>query len=142
MILVDSNLLIFAVARSSANHERARVWLDEKLGGTAKVGLPWISLLAFLRLTTNPRAARQPLNMGAACAQVSEWLDCDVAWIPQPTERHAETLAKLLETPGVTANLVTDAHLAALAIEHGLTLCSADGDFARFKGLRWHNPLA
>lgn len=98
--------------------------------------------MAFLRLVTNPRIVTQPVKMTDAWAQVIDWLGCDVVWTPQPTERHAATLGRLLETPGTTANLVTDAHLAALAIEHGLTLCSADGDFARFRGLRWQNPIA
>jgi predicted nucleic acid-binding protein len=80
--------------------------------------------------------------MADAWQQVTAWLDCDTVWTPQPTERHAEVLGQLLSLPGVHGNLVPDAHLAALAIEHGLMLCSPDGDFARFPGLRWSNPLA
>lgn len=105
------------------------------------MGLPWPSLVGFLRLVTNPRLFERPESTDGAWRQVSEWLGADVAWIPQPTERHRGVLESLLGAPGVRANLVHDAHLAALAIEHGLTLCSTDGDFARFPSLRWENPL-
>lgn len=141
MILVDANLLIYAHVRSFAQHARARDWLDARLSGNGRVGLPWQSLLGFLRIVTNPRVFQRPATMGQAWSQVSRWLDCDVAWVPQPTERHREVLAGLLSLSGVTANLVPDAHLAALAIEHGLTLCSTDGDFARFTSLSWRDPL-
>ena len=106
-----------------------------------RVGFPWASLLGFLRLVTNPRVFERPDSMAAAWKQVSEWLDCETARVPQPTERHAELLGELLALPGVHGNLVPDADLAALAMEHGLTLCSADGDFVRFPGLTWLNPL-
>ena len=142
MILVDANLLVYAHAGSLAQHERARAWLDEQLNGTAPVGLPWASLLAFLRLVTNPRIFERPEPMVEAWSQVLSWMGCETAWIPQPTERHAAVLGELLAAPGVHANLVPDAHLAALALEHGLTLCSADSDFARFPSLRWQNPLS
>jgi toxin-antitoxin system PIN domain toxin len=99
-------------------------------------------LIAFLRIATNPRVFERPEPMAEAWKQVRAWLACEPAWIPQPTERHAELLEELLAQPGVHANLVSDAHLAALALEHGLTLCSTDGDFARFPVLRWQNPLA
>ncbi len=142
MILVDANLLIYAYSSSFPQHAAARVWLDEKVNGSARVGLPWHALLAFLRLTTNPRMFPHSLSMEKAWEQVSVWLACEAVWTPGPTERHASVLAGLLAQPGVHGNLVSDAHLAALAIEHGLTLCSADGDFARFANLRWINPLA
>jgi toxin-antitoxin system PIN domain toxin len=100
------------------------------------------SLLGFLRLVTNPRVFQRPESMADAWTQVSAWLDADVAWVPQPTERHRDVFASLLAAPGMQANLVPDAHLAALAIEHGLTLCSTDGDFGRFTALRWRDPLA
>jgi hypothetical protein len=99
-------------------------------------------LLAFVRLVTNPRVLERPESATSAWEQVEAWLDCPGVWIPQPTERHRDVLGRLLALPGVQANLVPDAHLAALAIEHGLTLCSTDGDFARFPDLRWENPLA
>lgn len=141
MILVDANLLIHARSATSADHAAARTWLDSRLNGSAPVGLPWPSLLAFVRITTNPRIYPQPLTMDAAWEQVEAWLDCEPSWIPAPTERHRALLGPLLARAIGRADLVTDAHLAALAIEHGLTLCSTDGDFARFPGLRWENPL-
>jgi uncharacterized protein len=141
MILVDANLLVYARVSSFPQHDRAREWLDTRLGGTARVGLPWPSLLGFLRIVTNPRVFARPETMAAAWRQVAAWLDCTVAWIPLPTEQHRQTLAALLDGTDVRANLVPDAHLAALAVEHGLTLCSTDGDFARFRDLRWENPL-
>ena len=141
MILVDVNLLLYATNGASSQHAAAREWLDGQLKSAAPIGLPWMSLLAFLRLATNQRVFPHPLSVTAAWQQVTAWLDCDTVWTPQPTERHAEVLGQLLALPGVHGNLVPDAHLAALAIEHGLTLCSTDGDFARFPGLRWSNPL-
>jgi len=141
VILVDANLLIYAHVRSFAQHERARSWLDGKLNGPAPVGLPWPSLLAFLRLVTNPRVFEHAEPMADAWRQVLSWLEAEPSWIPQASERHTEVLASLLAAPGVQANLVQDAHRAALAVEHGLILCSSDGDFGRFAGLRWENPL-
>jgi toxin-antitoxin system PIN domain toxin len=142
MILVDANLLLYARVATYPQHEVARVWLDEWLNGTAPVGLPWSSLLAFVRLVTNPRVFEHPETVLTAWAQVEEWLDCSPVWVPQPTDRHRAVLGSLLTGGGGRANLVPDAHLAALAIEHGLILCSTDGDFARFRGLRWENPLS
>jgi uncharacterized protein len=141
VILIDANLLLYATNSTYPQHRRARDWLDERLIGPVRVGLPWASLLAFLRLATNGRMFDRPLPMDDAWRQVETWLSADVAWTPLPTERHSEILASLLAEPGVNANLVNDADLAALAIEHGLELCSNDGDFARFPGLRWSNPL-
>jgi uncharacterized protein len=142
VILVDANILIYSHVRSFSQHEAARDWLDQQLNGSTRVGLPWVSLLAFLRLITNPRVFERPEPMADAWRQVRAWLACETAWIPQPTERHADRLNELLALPGVHANLVPDAHMAALALEHGLTLCSTDGDFARFPTLRWLNPVA
>lgn len=141
MILVDANLLVYAYVSSMAQHAGARAWLDARLNGTAPVGLPWPSLLAFVRLVSNPRVFEHPVAVADAWRQVEEWLDCPSVWIPLPTERHREVLRPLLAVAGARANLVPDAHLAALALEHGLLLCSTDGDFARFPGLRWENPL-
>jgi toxin-antitoxin system PIN domain toxin len=142
MILVDANILVYAHVSSLSQHERTRDWLDQQLNGTAAVGLPWASLLAFLRLVTNPRVFERAEPIADAWRQVLEWLDCGTVWIPQPAERHVELLGQLLALPGVNANLVPDAHLAALAMEHGLVLCSTDGDFGRFPRLRWTNPLS
>jgi toxin-antitoxin system PIN domain toxin len=141
VILVDVNILIYAADSNCEQHAAARGWLDAQLGGTASVGLPWPVLLGFLRLATNPRIFPRPLSMATAWNQVSSWLEADPVWIPDPTERHASVLGGLLAEPGIHGNLVPDAHLAALAVEHGLTLCSTDGDFARFTNLRWMNPL-
>ena len=142
MILVDTNLLVYAHVGSMPQHQRSREWLDARMNGTARVALPWPSLLGFVRLVTNPRIFDRPSAMSAAWRQVGSWLAQDTAWIPLPTDRHRGILARLIPAAEGRANLVPDAHLAALAIEHGLTLCSADGDFARFEGLAWENPLA
>jgi hypothetical protein len=141
MILVDANLLIYAHVAGSPHHAQAQTWLDEQLRGSVRVGLPWMCLLAFLRIVTNPRIHSRPENIPDAWRQVAEWLVQEPVWIPPPTERHAGILKDQLDTSGAHGNLVYDAHLAALAIEHGLVLCSADADFARFPQLRWHNPL-
>jgi hypothetical protein len=142
VILVDANLLVYASTSDLPQHARARAWLDERLGGSAPVGLPWPSLLAFARLVSNPRVFERPRPIADAWDQVEAWLDCAPAWVPLPTERHRETLGALLRADVPRSDLIVDAHLAALAIEHGLVLCSTDGDFARFAGLRWENPLA
>jgi hypothetical protein len=141
VILLDANLLIYAYASRSSQHHAARRWLDERLNGMTRVGLPWPSLLAFLRLVTNPRVFSAPATTERAWRQVKAWLDARPVWIPQPTERHADVLERLLDVTAARGNLVPDAHLAALAIEHGLILCSTDGDFARFPDLRFENPL-
>jgi toxin-antitoxin system PIN domain toxin len=142
VILLDANLLIYAHVSSFPQHAPARSWLDAQLNGSGPVGLPWPSLVAFLRIVTNPRVFERPEPMADAWRQVHTWLEADVVWIPQPTERHREVLETLLTTADVQANLVPYAHLTALAIEHGLLLCSTDGDFGRFTDLRWQNPLA
>lgn len=142
MILVDANLLVYARVSTLPQHPAAKNWLDAQLNGMVRVGLPWPSLLAFVRLVSNPRVFERPESIASAWGQVEQWLNLDSAWIPQPTDRHREVLGALLKHAGERANLVPDAHLAALAIEHGLILCSTDGDFARFPGLRWENPLS
>ncbi|NUM54255.1 MAG: PIN domain-containing protein [Candidatus Hydrogenedentes bacterium] len=142
MILVDANLLIFASNSYFPQHEPAREWIDRQLSGPVRVGIPWASVMAYLRIVTNPRVMTRAIGMADAWAQVLGWLASDVVWTPEPTEHHTATFAKLIQETTVTANLVSDAHLAALAIEHGLTLCSTDGDLARFRGLRWQNPIA
>jgi hypothetical protein len=132
---------VYAHVSGFEQHAASRAWLDERLNGGARVGLPWPSLLSFVRLVTNPRVFERPEPLRAAWQQVEEWLDCDAVWIPSPTDRHREVLGRLLALVPARANLVPDAHLAALALEHGLVLASTDGDFARFPGLRWENPL-
>ena len=142
MILVDANLLLYAHIEGFPQHHAARDWLDGRINGGAPVGLPWESLVAFLRLVTNPRIFETPESPLSAWRQVQAWLACSNVWTPQATERHRTVFGELLTATGSHANLVPDAHLAALAIEHGLVLCSTDGDFARFTALRWENPLA
>lgn len=140
-MLVDANLLVYAHDESSPHHELARVWLESLLDAPRRVGIPWPSIIAFLRLTTNPRVIADPSTPGEAWAHVESWLSAPSVWIPQPTDRHAEVLRGLVTRHGLTSNLIHDAHLAALAVEHGLEVCSADTDFARFPEIRWHNPL-
>jgi uncharacterized protein len=142
MIVVDANLLLYAANHAAPEHEPARTWLDGRLNGSVGVGFPWPSLLAFVRLTTNPMVVRHPVTPAAAWRQVDEWLACEPATVPLPGEAHRGILAGFLTAPWMTSRLVPDAHLAALAIEHGLTLYSTDGDFAKFPGLKWENPLA
>ena len=141
MILVDVNLLIYATFENMKQNRAARAWFESQLNESTRVGLPWGCLLGYLRIATNHRAFAGAIKMSDAWSQIESWLACAQVWIPEPTERHAEVLGTLLAQPGVHGNLVSDAHLAALAIEHGLTLCSTDGDFARFRGLKWLNPL-
>jgi len=142
VILVDANLLLYAANHAAPEHARARLWLDDRLGGARRVGLPWPSLLAFVRLATNPLVVRNEVAPAGAWRQVEEWLACESVWIPLPGADHPDVLRTLFKSPWMTSRLVSDAHLAALAIEHGLTLCSTDGDFSKFPGLTWQNPLA
>jgi toxin-antitoxin system PIN domain toxin len=141
MILVDVNLLVYAWDRRNAQHATAIRWLDGKLSESARVGLPWECLLGFMRVVTNPRIYERPATVSTAWAQVEHWLTARSAFVPVPGNGHQEILGRLLARLGGGAKLIPDAHLAALAIEHGLELCSTDGDFARFDGLRWTNPL-
>jgi hypothetical protein len=142
MILVDVNLLVYAWDRGAPAHDAAVLWLDEKLSQSARVGLPWESLLGFMRVVTNPRIYQRPAPVRLAWSQVEHWLSARNTWVPVAGDRHGEILGRLLARLGGGAKLIPDAHLAALAIEHGLDLCSTDGDFARFEGLRWINPLS
>ena len=142
MILVDANLLIYAKFSDFPQHEVAREWLESTLNSQGRVGVAWPTALAFLRITTNPRLFDNPLTIEAAWEQVLEWIEHPRVWIPQPTDDHVETLGNLLRATQAAGNLIPDAYLAALAITHGLTLCSADSDFSRFADLDWNNPLS
>ena len=142
MILVDANLLLYAVVADYDQHRAAIEWLDDRLNSPIRVGLPWPSLLAFLRISTNARIFADPLSMTDAWRRVARWLDLPNVWCPEPTERHRGLLERFLAGPASAPKLVADAHLAALAVEHGLLLCSTDGDFGRFDELRWENPIA
>ncbi|MEJ7825602.1 MAG: TA system VapC family ribonuclease toxin [Solirubrobacteraceae bacterium] len=139
-MLVDANVLLYARDATSPFHERARAWLAEQLNGPVRVGLPWPALVAFVRISTHPRAYDRPLSPSQAWEQVESWLNAPASWIPAPTHAHADVLGRLIRRYDLRGNILSDAHLAALAIEHGLTMCSADTDFARFAELRWVDP--
>lgn len=141
MKLPDVNLFLYAYDSRSKRHEPAREWLEQTLSGAETVALSWTVLLAFIRLSTRPAIVETPLSASEAIDLVQSWLDQPCATVVNPTERHAAVLRELLQALGTAGNLTTDAHLAALAIEHGALLCSSDTDFARFGGLRWEDPL-
>jgi uncharacterized protein len=140
--LPDVNLLLYAFDATARRHDRARRWLEEQLSGTETVAFTWVVLLAFVRVSTNPRVFEKPLPASDAFDIVDGWLAQPCTTIVDPTDRHLAFLQDLLEPLGTAGNLTTDAHLAALAIEHGAELCSSDADFARFPRLRWTDPLS
>ena len=141
MIVPDVNLLIYAVNRDSPHHDSARAWLEETLSGNRPVGLAWIVILAFLRLTTRGTIFATPLSPEQALEYVDEWLALPLVRPLSPSGQHWGILRYLLRAAGTAGNLSTDAHLATLAIEHGATLASADNDFRRFAGLDYVNPV-
>ncbi|HEV8232490.1 MAG TPA: type II toxin-antitoxin system VapC family toxin [Thermoanaerobaculia bacterium] len=141
MILVDANLLFYAYNRSSDHHEAAREWLETTISRGERIGFSWTVLLAFLRLATTPRVFPEPLSTTETSAIVSDWLARPNVAVVHPTERHWEILSSLLAVTRTRGKDVTDAHLAALAVEHGATFCTTDRDFARFPGLRTLDPL-
>jgi uncharacterized protein len=142
VILIDANLPIYAVDSISPRYERAKGWLEEVLSGNETVAFSWMALLAFLRRTTKRGLFQRPLSVTEAMDLVDEWLAQPVAAVMAPAGKHPRILRDLLLLHGSGGNLTADAHLAALAMEHGAELCSADTDFSRFPGLRWRNPLA
>jgi toxin-antitoxin system PIN domain toxin len=139
-VIVDANVLLYAADATSPFHASAARWLESALNGPSRVGFPWVSLTAFQRIATHPRASVSPLTPRDAWSFVDDWLAAEPAWVPTPGARHAEILGGLLVAGDLRGNLVTDAHLAALALEHGVGICSYDSDFARFDGLAWHRP--
>ena len=141
MILVDSNLLLYAHDEESDLHLAARRWLESTLSSAEPVGFSWICVLAFLRISTNARVLNTPLRMDEAISTVDSWLRQPQVVFLEPEERHWEILKELLAAGQVRSRLVMDAHLAALAIEHGAVLCTHDRDFARFPGLKMIDPL-
>ena len=141
MILLDADLLIYAVDADSPNHKRARRWLEGTLSGDTLVGLPWIVVLAFVRITTRAGILRTPLSIEHAVAFIDEWLAQPYVSLIGPGETHWPVLKNLLIGGGAAGNLTTDAHLAALAIEHGCEIASSDNDFRRFTGVTLVNPL-
>ena len=140
-MLVDANLLLYAIDSTSPHNADAALWLTTVLEGNRRVGLAWQTLGAFLRISTNPRVYTNPITADQARRQIQSWLDAGPAWIPPATERTASILQELIAQHRVTANLIPDTMLAALAIENGLTIMSTDTDFARFPEVRWQNPL-
>lgn len=132
MKIVDANVLLYATNRAGAHHDAAHGWLTTALNGAEAIGLPWVSLLAFVRISTNPRVFATPLPVATACELVETWLGQPPATAIAPTPRHAQVLRGLLERAGTAGNLTTDAHLAALAIEHSADIATFDRDFARF----------
>lgn len=142
MRLADANLLLYAVDESSPNHEQARDWLEDSLSSAETFAFAWSVLLAFVRLGTNPRVFVSPLEPREALDLVDSWLQQPSTTVVHPTERHSSLLRELLGPLGAAGNLTSDAHLAALAIEHGAELHSADADFGRFPRLRWVDPLS
>ena len=141
MILVDSNLLLYAFDAGAKEQDRARAWLEGVLSGPEHVGFAWVTLLSFIRIATNPRVLARAFSVEEATTIVSSILERRNFILVHPGERHWMLLRQLLVDAQARGDLVTDAHLAALAIEHGATLCTTDRDFARFPGLRWQNPL-
>jgi toxin-antitoxin system PIN domain toxin len=142
VILVDVNLLIYAIDADSPHHARARRWLEETLSGDSWVALPWTVILAFLRITTRSGILRNPLPPQDAIDYVDSWLRQPYVRAVASGEHHWPVLRSLLQASGMAGNLTSDAHLAALALEHGCTIASADNDFRRFAGVTHLNPLA
>jgi toxin-antitoxin system PIN domain toxin len=140
-LIVDANVLLYARNDADSRHRAARDWLEDALNGSTRVGLPWWSLSAFVRIATNARAFPSPLSPDEAAVQVEEWLDAPRAWLPEPTAQYRDVFMSLIRAHDVRGSLVTDAQLAALAIDHGVPVVSTDADFARFRSVEWINPL-
>lgn len=141
-LLVDANLVLWAHHRQFAQHPAARAWWASTLSEATVVGVPWPTVLAFVRVSTHPRALARPLDVGTAFSVVEGWLSRSNVITPVPTDRHATLFGDMLHEGKATGNHSTDAHLAALAVEWGLVLASADRDFGRYPGLRWEDPSA
>ena len=141
MTLVDANLLLYAEDSLSEHHQAVRDWWDERLSGVIPVCLCWPVLNAFIRIGTNARLHRRPLTLKEACARVRSWFEQPCVRLIYPTEQHWALFQKMLLQGNAVGNLVSDAHLAALAVEHNCVLFSTDTDFARFPSLKWENPM-
>lgn len=141
-MLLDANILLYAVDARSPFHARAKEWMEEALNGPRRAGIPWSSITAFLRIATNPRAQDEPLQPAEAWDIAAAWLDAPAVWVPAPGRGHREILGALVRDLHLRGNLIADAVLAALCIEHGLQMISADTDFARFTQISWYNPVA
>jgi len=141
VILPDTNILVYAYNANAPEHKAARSWFEQRLSDAEPVALTWATISGFLRITTNARIMEKPIRISKATEIIDQWLTQPAIRVIRPGERHWTILKKLLTTINLGGNLITNAHLAALAIEHDCELCSSDTDFARFPGLRWHNPL-
>jgi toxin-antitoxin system PIN domain toxin len=139
--IVDLNILLYALNADAAGHRAALAWWERAVDGEETIGLPWIVLLGFLRLSTSARVFPRPLSPRRAAATLDAWFARDNVRVVREKEEHWDTLKALLDQTGTAGNLTTDAHLAALAIDHDAVLVSTDTDFGRFRGLRWENPL-
>ncbi|MFV0459999.1 MAG: type II toxin-antitoxin system VapC family toxin [Actinomycetales bacterium] len=140
MKVVDANVLLYAVDADTTHHEGSRRWLDAALGGADTVGFTWLALTAFIRIPIKIGIFPSPLSSGEACEQVRSWLEAPGARVLEPTGQHITVLERLLRGVGSGGNLVSDAHLAAIAIEHGADIVSYDDVFGRFQDVRWHRP--
>ena len=141
-MIVDANILLYARNVNDPSHDAAREWLESALNGPTRVGLPWWSLTAFVRIASNARAFPEPLSPAEAADQVEEWLAAPRAWLAEPSDHYAEVFIRMIRSHQVRGPLVTDAQLAALALDHGVPIVSSDADFARFGEVEWINPLA
>lgn len=142
MIIPDVNLLLNAYNRDFPDHSSAKTWWENVASDREPIGLAWVTILGFVRIMTNPRIMQRPMTAGDALEAVESWLNLPSTDLIEPGPRHAEILFRLIRGVGVAGNLTTDAHLAALAIEHQARIASTDNDFTRFPGLRWFNPLS
>lgn len=140
MRLVDANVLLYAVNEDAPHHDAAHAWLDEALGGPEPIGFAWVVLLAFLRLSTSPAVFPRPLEAGTAFGVVRAWLERSAATVVEPLPRHLAVIEGLVAEVGTAGGLVSDAHLAALAMEHRARVMSFDTDFERFPGLERDQP--
>lgn len=141
MKIVDLNVLLYVVNENASHHQALLSWWESAVNGDESVGLPWVVLLGFLRITTNKRIFPNPLKPDTAIEKINTWLSLDTTCLVGEKEEHWEILRTLLADAGTAGNLTTDAHLATLAVNHGAILVSCDRDFARFRGLRWENPI-
>ncbi|MCW5785431.1 MAG: type II toxin-antitoxin system VapC family toxin [Nitrospirales bacterium] len=141
MKLVDLNVLLYVVNETAVHHARVRQWWEDAINGDDSVGLPWLVLLGFLRLSTHPNIFPHPLDPATAIGKLDLWLSLDNTRVVREKEEHWEILRLLIKESGLAGNLSSDAHLAAMAISHGAILVSCDNDFSRFRGIRWENPV-
>lgn len=141
MKVVDLNVLLYVVNENAAHHRALLTWWEDAVNGDESIGLPWAVLLGFIRMATNPKIFPHPLDPATAISKIGSWLALPNIYVAREKDGHWEILRTMLIESGTAGNLTTDAHLAALAISHGAVLVSCDSDFARFRGLRWENPI-